>query len=81
MTEQLDGGWYTDTVTPGIWHFVPTGLPVALCAAPIGRYAWISDVWSTRCSECAEAYARIEGEMAEKAAATRPLKLGGESAS
>lgn len=79
QTAFLDGRWYVGAFPPNRLHFVPPGLPVALCAAETSGFQAAEANPEDYCSECRDARARIEREMEREAAAPRPLNRGGES--
>lgn len=61
----LDGSWYFRGIAPypDRLHFVPTGLPVALCGTQTGSRLEGDGTSEGRCSECFHARVRIELEM------------------
>lgn len=75
---KLDGEWLAKGLAP--WpdrmHFVPAGLPVALCGVQTGSRR---ESIGGRCSECFSARTRIESEMAREAAQQPTPRPGGES--
>lgn len=67
-TPKLDGAWYFKGVAPypDRVHFVPAGLPVALCGQQTGSRPERDGTTDGRCSECFHARRRIEAEMASE---------------